>query len=69
MANPEWVEPNKYGRWNISFDYGYYVAYHDNYDASYEGEEDGWVDNGMKVSARTYDELIEEIKEFESESS
>jgi hypothetical protein len=32
-----------------------------NYDASYEGEEDGWVDNGEKATARTREELIAEI--------
>ena len=32
-----------------------------NYDASWEGEEDGWVDNGEKADADTYDALIEEI--------
>ena len=26
-----------------------------------EGEEDGWVDNGLKAAAPTYEELIEEI--------
>lgn len=32
-----------------------------NYDASWEGEEDGWVDNGEKAGGRTREELIEEI--------
>lgn len=32
-----------------------------NYDASYEGPEDGWVDNGEKASGRTREELIAEI--------
>lgn len=32
-----------------------------NYDASWEGEEDGWVDNGEKANAPTRDALIEEI--------
>lgn len=38
-----------------------WTAYGPNYDASYEGEEDGWVDNGEKASANTREQLIEEI--------
>ncbi len=50
-----------YRGWHISWEYGYYTAYHDNYDASWEGDEDGWVDNGLKLSERTLDSLITEI--------
>ncbi len=32
-----------------------------NYDASYEGPEDGWVDNGEKADAPAREALIEEI--------
>lgn len=32
-----------------------------NYDASYEGPEDGWVDNGEKASAATREARIDEI--------
>lgn len=39
-------------------------ATHDDYDASYEGEEDGWVDNGLKASGDTLDELKAEIDEI-----
>lgn len=35
-----------------------------NYDASYEGPEGGWVDNGEKVEARTYKDLLVEIEDF-----
>ncbi|MDE2107397.1 MAG: hypothetical protein KGL39_59930 [Patescibacteria group bacterium] len=38
-----------------------WVATHPDYDASWEGEEDGWVDNGMKADAPTLDALHEEI--------
>jgi hypothetical protein len=54
-------------KWTVSFEYGYYTAYHSNYDASWEGEEDGWVDNDMKCSARTILELRDELKEKEAE--
>tara|TARA_Y100001951_G_scaffold105173_2_gene120414 strand:+ start:2904 stop:3137 length:234 start_codon:yes stop_codon:yes gene_type:complete len=36
-------------------------AHHDDYDASYEGPEDGWIDNGLKASGDTLDELKAEI--------
>lgn len=51
----------EYRGWAITWDYGHYTATGPDYDASYEGEEDGWVDNGHRVSARTRDGLIEEI--------
>lgn len=38
-----------------------WLATSSNYDASYEGEDDGWVDNGEKVEAKTYENLIAEI--------
>lgn len=39
-----------------------------NYDASYEGPEDGWVSNGEHVSAATREELIEEIDNWIEEN-
>jgi hypothetical protein len=38
-----------------------------NYDASYEGPEDGWVDNGERVSAPTWSDLRDEIDAFLAE--
>ena len=38
-----------------------------NYDASYEGPEDGWVDNGERCSAPTWDALRDEIDEYLAE--
>lgn len=40
---------------------GMWIATSPNYDASYEGEEDGWVYNGERVSASTREGLIGEI--------
>lgn len=40
-----------------------------NYDASYEGPEDGWVDNGQKADGRTRDELIANIDAWFDENS
>lgn len=59
----EAVTPKEYRGWSISWDYGYFTATGPNYDASWEGEEDGWVDNGERVSARTLPDLYEEIDE------
>ena len=36
-------------------------AFSPNYDASYEGPEDGWVDNGEKAEADTRAALLDEI--------
>ncbi len=35
-----------------------------NYDASYEGPEDGWVSNGESVSANSYKDLLVEIEGY-----
>ena len=39
-----------------------------NYDASYEGPEDGWVATGGHVSANTREELIREIDNYIEEN-
>jgi len=44
-----------------------WTALHPDYDASYEGEEDGWVDNGLKASAPTHEALCAEIDTIEEE--
>lgn len=54
-------KPDAYRGWAITWDYGFYTGTGPDYDASYEGEEDGWVDNGQRVSARTREGVIEEI--------
>jgi hypothetical protein len=40
-----------------------------NYDASYEGPEDGWVDNGEKAEARTRELLLIEIDNWFEENA
>lgn len=40
-------------------------ATHRDYDASWEGEEDGWVSNGLHTSAKTIPDLLDEIEELE----
>jgi len=54
-----------YREWAVSFDYGYWNATGPDYDASWEGEEDGYVDNGQKAQARTLEDLHAEIDEIE----
>lgn len=64
------VAPNgDYRGWSISWDYGEYSATSPNYDASYEGPEDGWVDNGERVFARTLPDLYSEVDAFLAEKS
>lgn len=63
----------KYGPWTISYDpppipirtMDWHFAHRD-YDASYEGEEDGWVDNGLgghEASVEACKLAIREIEE------
>jgi hypothetical protein len=56
--------PAEYRGWEISWDYGCYTATSPDYDASWEGEEDGWVDNGLRTSARTLPDLYLEVDEM-----
>ena len=59
----------EYRGWSISFDYGYYTGTGPNYDASWEGDEDGWVDNGELLAARTLPDLCTEIDAYIEEHS
>jgi len=58
---PEGVKPDHYRNWRLDFEYGRHTAVHENYDAEWLGEEDGWQDNGLRLDARTLAELIIEI--------
>lgn len=55
--------------WSISWDYGEWEAIGPNYDASWEGEETGWVDNGERVYASTLLDLGCEIMAYIKENS
>lgn len=46
-----------------------WIAVSPNYDASYEGPEDGWVDNGERADAPTRELLIAEIDAWFEENS
>lgn len=56
----------RFPRWEyLSFEYGRWTTTHENYDASWEGEEDGWVSNGLMCEGRTLEELADECEEVE----
>lgn len=42
-------------------------ATHEDYDADWQGEETGWVGNGLHVVAASRDELIDRIDEAQDE--
>ena len=52
-----------YRDWSIDRNFiGEFEAVHPDYDASYEGPEDGgWVSNGLLTTARTLDGLKAEV--------
>lgn len=58
----------RFPRWeHLAFDYGRWTTTHENYDASWEGEEDGYVSNGLMCEARTLDDLAAEVEAKEAE--
>jgi hypothetical protein len=65
LMDEEEAVRERFPRWDIGFEYGSYVATHENYEASWEGEEDGWRGNGLLVTGRTLKELVSEIENCE----
>ena len=57
-----------YRGWDIEWAYGYYHATGPNYDASTDGPEGSWIDNGERTSARTLLDLYLEIDVWEEEN-
>lgn len=64
-----------YPDWRLTYEYGRWCAVHKDFDASWEGEEDGWVGNGLSTEARfivdllaEIDALMEEHPHFKSET-
>jgi hypothetical protein len=56
--------PDTYRGWTISrgrWPEPAWSASSPNYDVSYEGPEEGWIDNGEKANASTRDALLSEI--------
>ena len=60
MGVTERVTPT-YRGWLLSFEYGYHTATHPDFDASYEGPEDGWVGSHPTLQGRTPEDLRAEI--------
>ena len=68
--------PDTYRGWSISFDYPPipmrcfdWSATSPDYDASWEGEEDGWVSSGTQLHASTREDLIAEIEAWFEEQA
>jgi hypothetical protein len=68
------TEEIRIGSWRIYYDpppipvrYCDWHYIHDDYDASWEGEEDGWVSNGLGGSAESPEACLEEIRDYEDE--
>lgn len=64
--------PDTYRGWTISqgrWPEPAWSATGPNFDASYEGDEDGWVGNGQSANAATRDALISEIDDWFEENA
>ena len=56
--------------WRIDSDFWplpAFTATHEDYEADWKGEEDGWVGNGLIATGNTREELLEEIAAIEAE--
>lgn len=56
-----------YRGWRIDAEFIGYSATGPDYDASYEGPEDGWVSNGQSACGRTIREVKDAIDEWHDE--
>lgn len=65
IREKEMTRDLRYKNWKITWEDGYYTAYSDDYNA--EWTEDGWVDNGLKVSVREITDIYAAIDEKEQE--
>jgi len=59
----------EYRGWNIEPAYVGWSATHPDFDASWDGEENGWVDNGLQVHAMTLDGVKAEVDLYIDENS
>lgn len=64
----------RHGRWTIYFDPppipvrdSDWAFSHDDFDASWEGEEDGWVTNGLSGRGSSVKDCIEQIEDIEAD--
>lgn len=59
----------RFPRWeHISFEYGRWIATHENYDCDYN-DEDGFVGNGWLAEGRTLEDLVDEMECIEAEKA
>lgn len=56
-----------YRGWRIDAEFIGYSATGPDYDASYEGPEDGWVSNGQSAWGRTIREVKDAVDEWHDE--
>ena len=56
--------PASYRGWRIAPEYIGYSGTHPDYDASYEGPEDGWVSNGLSVNGMTAQDVRDQIDDY-----
>lgn len=73
LTGPDKNGAYRYGQWSIHYDPPPipvrscdWQFSHDNFDASYEGPEDGWVGNGLCGHAGSLAEAIAEIDAIEA---
>jgi hypothetical protein len=65
----ELVTPGTYRGWSVSFDYGYWNATHPDFEADWQGEEDGWVGSHPTLSGRTRADMEAEVDAWIEEHS
>jgi hypothetical protein len=58
---PDSPKPDTYRGWQVSFDYGYFNATHPDFEADWQGEEDGWVGSHPTLSGRTRADMEAEV--------
>ena len=59
---------NEYRGWSIEPGYIGWYATHPEFEASYEGEEDGWIGNGLQVHAMTIEAVKLEVEYYLEEN-
>lgn len=59
--------PETYRGWELSFEYGFHTATHLDFDASYEGPEEGWVGSHPTLQGRSPEALRAEIDAWHEE--
>ncbi|UXO93967.1 hypothetical protein Pan3_45 [Pseudanabaena phage Pan3] len=60
--------PRTYRDWQLNgWEYGRFTATHVDFDASWEGDEDGWVGSHPTLDGRTEEELLAAIDDWHDE--